>query len=114
SFSIPIEYLLMKKIPEGKESEKYMLKRVAASVFGNEFAFRKKMGFGIPMKDFISDRRFKEYVYDKVIPGIRSRGLFDYKMTSSWVKHIDTLGYQELLALWVIISFEIWAFKYLD
>ena len=114
SFSIPIEYLLMKKIPEGKESEKYMLKRVAASVFGNEFAFRKKMGFGIPMKDFISDRRFIEYVNDKVIPGIRSRSLFDHKLTSSWVQHIETLGYQELLALWVIISFEIWALTYLD
>lgn len=114
AFSIPLEYLLMKKIPEGKESEKYMLKRVAASVFGDEFAFRKKMGFGIPMKDFISDRKFLEYVNDKVLPGIRSRALFDYKLTSSWIQHIETLGYQELLALWVIISFEIWALKYLD
>jgi asparagine synthase (glutamine-hydrolysing) len=113
SFSIPLELLLMKTIKEGKDSEKYMLKRVAASVFGNEFAFRKKMGFGIPMKEFLSDKRFTEYVKDKIIPGIRERGLFDHRQTSSWVEDIGTLGYQELLALWVIISFEIWASIYI-
>jgi asparagine synthase (glutamine-hydrolysing) len=113
SFSIPLEYLLVKTIAEGKDSEKYMLKKIAASVFGNEFAFRKKMGFGIPMKDFLSDKRFTEYVNDKIIPGIRGRGLFDHKLASSWVENIGSLGYQELLALWVIISFEIWASVYL-
>jgi len=113
SFDIPLEYLIMKRSPEGSDNEKYLLKKVTASTFGREFAFRKKMGFGIPMKEFLSDSKFVEYLHYKIMPGIRERDLFDHKLTSYWLSHVSTIGYQELLALWVIISFEIWASLYL-
>jgi len=113
SFTIPQKYLIMNKSPEGNDNEKYLLKKVAASTFGNEFAFRRKMGFGIPMKEFLSDRKFVEYLNDKVMPGIKRREVFDHKLAATWLSRLDTIGYQELQALWVIISFEIWASIYL-
>ena len=114
AFSIPEEFLMMRKSPHGRNSEKYLLKKIAAATFGDDFAFRDKMGFGIPVKEFFSDEKFREYMNNQVLPGIRHRGLFSYKVVSGWFENIKTLKYTEMEALWIVISFEIWAAIYLD
>ncbi len=114
SFSIPEKYLLLRKSPEGGNAEKYLMKKMAAKQFGNDFAFRDKMGFGIPVKEFFTEPRFMQYLNDKVFPGIRNRGIFDYGMVVNWTTRIGNLKYFELEALWVMVSFEIWASVYLD
>jgi asparagine synthase (glutamine-hydrolysing) len=114
SFTIPEKYLLLRKSPEGDNTEKYLMKKMAAEQFGNDFAFRDKMGFGIPVKEFFTESRFMQYLNDKVFPGIRDRGIFDYSMVLNWSSRIGNLRYFELEALWVIVSFEIWASVYLD
>lgn len=114
SFSMPEKYLLLRKSPEGKNTEKYLLKKMTADTFGHSFAFRDKMGFGVPLREFFLDPGFMEYLNDLVIPGIRERGLFDHRLVSAWNKDIISLRYTEIEAFWVMISFEIWASVYLD
>jgi asparagine synthase (glutamine-hydrolysing) len=114
SFTIPEKYLLLRKSPEGYNSEKYLLKKMTADTFGNDFAFRDKMGFGIPVREYFLDSNFKEYLKDKILPGIKGRGLFNYELASEWFSDIRNLKYNEIEALWVIVSFEIWASVYLD
>lgn len=114
AFSIPEHFLLLRNSPYGKNTEKYLLKKMTAATFGDAFAFRKKMGFGIPVKDFFSDVKFREYMNDHVLPGIKHRGLFTYNLVSGWFGNIKALKYTEMEALWVMISFEIWASVYLD
>jgi asparagine synthase (glutamine-hydrolysing) len=114
SFSIPEKYLLLEKSPEGKNTEKYLLKRMVAGVFSSDFAFRDKMGFGIPLREFFLNKKFTEYMHYKILPGIRIRGLFNYKLVYGWFSDIRKLGYSELEALWVIVSFELWASVFLD
>ncbi len=115
SFTIPERLLLLRKSSEGGlNNQKYLLKKMAADVFGNQFAFRDKMGFGIPLKDFFLQKDFADYLNGQVLPGIQGRGLFNYQLASKWVSNINSLKYFELEALWVIISFEIWASIYLD
>jgi asparagine synthase (glutamine-hydrolysing) len=114
SFTIPEKYLLLRNSPEGYNNEKYLLKKMTAATFGNDFAFRDKMGFGIPIREFFLNSKFTEYLNDKIIPGIKSRGLFNHQLVSDWHSDIGKLAYQELEALWVIISFEIWASLYLE
>lgn len=114
SFSISEKLLLLRKSPEGYNTEKYLLKKMAANTFGKEFAFRKKMGFGIPVRKFFLDSKFSEYLNDKVLLGIRKRGLFNNRLVSGWISDIQNLSYIELEALWVMVSFEIWASIYLD
>lgn len=114
AFSIPEQFLMLRDSSIGKKTEKYLLKKMTAAVFGEDFAFRKKMGFGIPVKEFFSDEKFREYMNDQVLPGIRHRGLFSYKLVSGWFENIKTLKYTEMEALWIVISFEIWAAIYLD
>ncbi len=114
AFTIPENLLLLRKSAEGSNTEKYLLKKMTSKIFGNDFAFRNKMGFGIPVREFLMDRRFSVFLNDKVIPGIKRRGIFNYKLASEWFSKIGTLKYFELDALWVMVSFEVWASLYLD
>lgn len=114
SFTIPEEYLLIRKSPEGYNNEKYLLKKMAANKFGNDFAFRRKMGFGIPVKEFFLNYRFVDYLNDKVLSDLKKRQLFDYRIISKWITNIKTLDANALGALWMVVAFEIWASLYLD
>jgi asparagine synthase (glutamine-hydrolysing) len=114
AFTIPEKYLLLRKSPEGNNTEKYLLKKMAADVFGNEFAFRDKMGFGIPIREFFQYAPFFEYLNDKVLPGIQARGLFNPRRISAWLSNVNSLKYYELEALWVVVAFEIWASVYFE
>lgn len=114
SFKIPEKLLLIRKSIETHNTEKYLLKKLTASAFGNEFAFRQKMGFGIPVRTYFQHKLFIEYLNDKVLPGILQRGLFNHSIISKWFSCIKNLKYEELQALWIIIAFEIWASIYLD
>lgn len=114
SFSIPESYMLLREGPVGNNTEKYLLKKMAAATFGNDFAFRDKMGFGIPMREYFLNKKFSKYLNEKVLPGVKSRGLFNDKLVSHWLSGIRALKYYELEALWVVVSFEIWASIYFD
>lgn len=114
SFTIPEKYLLIRESPEGYNNEKYLLKKMTAGILGNDIAFREKMGFGIPVRDFFLNTKFTEYLNDKILPGIRERELFDYELISGWVSNIQNLKFHEVEALWVVVSFEIWASVYLN
>lgn len=114
SFSIPQEILIRRRSPGGFNTEKFLLKSLAAKRFGNEFAFRDKMGFGIPLREFFLKDSFYQYLNDRVLPGVRRRGMFNYPIISGWVADIENLKYDKLEALWVAVSFEVWASVYLD
>jgi asparagine synthase (glutamine-hydrolysing) len=113
SFGIPERLLMPNKLSGGNTEGKYLLKKISADVFGNDFAFRDKMGFGIPVRQFFSSTRFEEYLNDKVLPGIKSRGLFNYQLVSKWSSRINALDNSEIEAMWLVVAFEIWASLYL-
>ncbi len=114
AFSIPEKYLMIRANNGKQNTEKYLLKKMGENVFGEGFAFRDKMGFGIPIREFFSNKRFMEYLNDKALEGIKTRGLFNHTQVTNWLSKIDRLRFDELEALWVIIAFETWASKYID
>lgn len=114
SFTIPEKFLSGKIFPQKEYVPKYLLKEIASKIFGNNFAYREKMGFGIPLIEFLSKPDFREYLNDLIIPGIQKRGLFSYRYVARWKDEIPNLNYIELEAFWIMISFEIWASLYLD
>ena len=87
---------------------------MCSQIFGNDFAFRQKMGFGIPLRKFFRDKEFTEYLRDKVLISVKQRGIYNINIVSNWINNIENLKYQDLEALWVVVSFEIWASIYLD
>lgn len=114
SFTIPEEYLLPWKSPEGFNTEKYLLKKTIARALGNEFAFRKKKGFDMPVREFLLNKKSTEYIQDKLLPGIKSRQLFNYDLILELSANIGSIGRNQLEALWIVLAFEIWASIFLD
>jgi asparagine synthase (glutamine-hydrolysing) len=114
SFHIPEKYLLMRKSPEGYNTEKYLLKKLTASLFSDSFAFRDKMGFGIPLRQYFNDTHFNTYLMDKVLPGIKIRGIFNHKLVMGWMSEVPSLRPSNLESLWIALTFEIWASVYID
>ncbi len=114
SFRIPEEYLIRRRAPESSNTEKYLLKRLCASVFGNAFAFRDKMGFGIPLRDFMTQPDFNTYLHEGILPGIERRGILNASLVRRWLRDIGRIGSAELDALWVVTSLEVWMQQYID
>ena len=98
----------------GKDENKVLLKDICASKFGEAFAYRDKMGFGIPLKEFFSSEIFREKWNTKIAPGIEKRGLFELNELSSWINNIANASSDQMDAIWLMLGFELWAQHYLD
>jgi asparagine synthase (glutamine-hydrolysing) len=114
SFNIPHKYLIKRQTSEGKNTEKYLLKKMCARVFGNDFAFRNKGGFGIPLRAFMSEPQFNCYLRDEILPGIKKRNILESQKIGSWIDNIQKITSAELSALWTVVGLEIWMKQFID
>ena len=114
SFKIPENYLIKKKAAESTNTEKYILKKVTADVFGNDFAFRNKMGFGIPLREFMTKPSFNAYLKSEILPGLAKRKILNTNQITSWINNLLTINQAQLDALWVVVSLEIWMKQFID
>ena len=112
SLNIPGDLLIGKH--QEKNEAKMLLKDICASKFGEDFSYREKMGFGIPLRSFFSSKEFKQKWKNQVAPSIQKRGIFELKEISNWVKNIQKATTYQLDAIWLMLSFELWAQQYLD
>ena len=112
ALNIPSESLIRKH--NGIDEAKVALKDICASKFGESFAYREKMGFGIPLRSFMASTTFQEKWAKQVEPGIRNRGIFEWKELSHWVKNSATATADQLDAIWLMVGFELWAQQYLE
>lgn len=113
AFSIP-ETMLMREV-EGKIQGKYILKKLCANIFGEEFAYRKKMGFPFPFFNYMKDIRFKEYFYDLLLPGMRKRGIVDVDEVKRFYEELhwsNPFTVREMF--WKVCGFESWCQMFID
>ena len=114
SFTIPVDYLIKRKTPENNNTEKYLLKKMCAEEFGNDFAFRNKMGFGIPLREFMSKPAFTNYLKDEILTGIKKRNILNANQIEQWVNNLQKISSPELDALWTVTGLEIWMKQFID
>lgn len=114
SFNIPENYLIKRKAVESNNTEKYLLKKICAGVFGVDFAFRDKMGFGIPLREFMSKPAFNSYLKEEILPGLKKRNLLNTTKITYWINNLDKIKMPELEALWAVVSLEIWMKQFID
>lgn len=112
ALNISDEHLIKQR--NGRWEGKFLLKEICATIFNEEFAYRDKMGFGIPLKSFFSSQPFQERWNDELLPGIRKRNIFNPEKLSRWMSHPHKMTAEQLDAVWLMIGFEIWAKQYLD
>lgn len=113
SFGISKRNLIKSKFSSTKKL-KFLLKNIVAERFSADFAFRKKMGFGIPLRKFMAEKQFQEYINNTLLPGIKKRQLFNADYIEGLVSNLESISFPEIEILWIVLSFEIWAQVGLD
>jgi asparagine synthase (glutamine-hydrolysing) len=112
SLTIPSDALLAPF--KNKMQAKKVLKKICATKFGDDFAFRNKQGFGIPLREFMTTKVFQEKWERTIEPGLRKRNLFELNELSVAVKNIKKASPEQLDTIWLLLGFETWAQQYLD
>jgi asparagine synthase (glutamine-hydrolysing) len=107
------DHLLIQK-KNGIWEGKYLLKNICSAIFGESFAFRNKMGFGIPLKSFFDSAPFRNRWETELLPGIKKRGIFNYQPLQKWMENPKKMTAEQTDAVWLMVGFEIWAKQYLD
>lgn len=115
--SLPSRYLVE---PERRlrrarpRSTKRLLKALALRTFPEEFVFRKKVGFGLPLGQLYRHPRFRELMYDQLLPGMKRRGLVRADVVERWWRDgaNDPKGRNQ--PIWSTIALELWAGQFLD
>lgn len=115
--TLPTEYLAPPRVymrQSRMRNTKVILKEVALRSFDQKFVHRLKSGFPLPLQDYFRQTRFRELMEDKLLPGIRARGLFRSDVIEKWWRQPASTMPPIHESLWIIISFEIWAQRVLD
>ena len=99
---------------KGQKQGKISLKKLSEKIFGFDFTYRAKQGFGIPLRQFFQDKKFQDLWEFEILPGIRQRKLFDPEPAQEIMNKIQKANSKELDLIWVMTSFELWAQQYLD
>ena len=116
---LPPEHLVAARARLGRRptkmrGTKIILKRLAERTFGGDFVYRPKQGFGLPLALYFADRRFRELMSDRILPGIRKRGLVAADVVEGWWSRLGALEEAELEGLWICLALEMWAQIFLD
>lgn len=93
-----------------KQNTKLILKRLASKYFGDDFAYRKKMGLPSPLNEYLYEEEFKKYMYDVIFPSIKDRNIFNYDYVKDCYENKENLSN----VVWRALTFEIWAMMYID
>ena len=93
---------------------KWLLKEICSDALDTAFAYRSKMGFGIPLKEFFSSAAFQQRWQEQLLPGIKQRGLFSHQVLEKFMYNPQSMNSDQLDAIWLMTVFEIWAQQYLD
>lgn len=101
------------KNPKTKEKDnKFQLKQYCASIFGDDFSFRPKMGFGIPLKEFMDSKAYQELFNEIIMPGVKKDGIFNYELIYFWGQNVNSISSREIESLWITSAFQIWKYRF--
>ena len=111
AFSLPQSSL----IGVGKPVGKLVLKRLCEKIYGEEFAYRRKMGLPLPIHKYMMNVKFREYFYDMLLPSIKTRGIMNsFEIQSQYEKLNENENRWTFAPLWKALSFEVWCSHFID
>lgn len=125
TMSLPEEYLIrfgdvspanLSDNPLTWVQGKYLFKELIAKKFGRDFAYRNKATMNESMNErrMICSAKFREYLYEQIIPHMHSRGLMDTKEVLRCYENINTISIKEFNGMWRAIGLETWCQLFLD
>lgn len=95
------------------ETTKVVLKALAAKTFSNAFAYRPKAAFALPLSQYFRSRAFTELMEDRLLPGMRARGLVsEPAVRQLWRRSLSAPALTEVC--WLPVALELWAGQFVD
>ena len=88
-----------------EEQNKYVFRKAASSILPYESAFRKKVGFPVPVRQWLADERYNQPVKEKLF-GTSSQKFFDQaQMKDMWDRFIggETLLWNRVYAIYAFL-----------
>lgn len=98
--------------PRRERNTKRLLKAVTERHFPKRYVYRKKQGFGLPLIRYFQAPEMQPLI-ESVIRSATQRGLVNARIMRRWWK--DEIGRPNIAeALWIAITFELWARQIFD
>jgi asparagine synthase (glutamine-hydrolysing) len=111
--ALPAEHLVGAASPNGVPSTKVVLKELARRSFDAGFVCRRKSAFNLPLAQYFRSAAFVTLMEDRLLPGMRSRGLVDVQVVRRWWQRaLSAPATTE--AFWSLVALELWAQQFID
>lgn len=111
AFSLSTKYKLQNNIDPWKRT-KPLLKKIAENLLPHEIIYRKKVGFGLPIADWLrNENGLGQYL--KLLLNSK-RGLYNKKTVRKVILEHQTGIKDHTQALWILLNLELWANIFLD
>ena len=111
--ALPAEHLVGPSSLSGLPTSKVVVKELAQRSFGAEFVHRRKSAFNLPLAQYFRSAAFVSLMEDRLLPGMRSRGLVDVEVVRRWWRRaLSAPATTE--AFWPLVALELWAQQFID
>lgn len=114
---LPARYLVGESLSlrDGRmRGTKVVVKQLARRTFDDQFVYRPKSGFSLPLADYFAEPRFATLMEEVLLPGMRGRGLVDAGAVREHWQGLPTAGAGAAESLWISIALELWAQQVVD
>lgn len=97
----------------GKET-KYLLKKIAAKLVPKEVIYRRKMGFGVPIGNWLRGE-MKDFMQENLLSDrFAKRGLFQQNKVKEIIRHHVEQKNDNSTPIWTLLMLELWFQKFID
>ena len=101
------------------KSSKYLIKKLSEKFFTKKFIYRKKIGFSMPLNEWMKKSKFKKFFTDILLnPLTLSRGIYNtrelIKLIKIFNKGNDKNKNSYANKIWVLVNFELWMRMFID
>ncbi len=114
--SLPAEHLVGQSLPIGSanmKGTKVVVKDLARRTFDDDFVYRSKSGFSLPLAQYFRCAPFVELMEDRLLPGMQARGLVDVDVIRRWWRRALSAP-STTEAFWIPVALELWAQQFID
>ena len=111
--ALPAPHLVGPSSLTGARATKVVVKELAQRSFDAAFTHRRKSAFNLPLAQYFRSAAFVTLMEDRLLPGMRSRGLVDVGLVRRWWRRaLSAPATTE--AFWILVALEVWAQQFID
>jgi asparagine synthase (glutamine-hydrolysing) len=101
------------------QTGKYLVKKLAEQKLSKELIYRRKMGFPVPLTQWLQRGKFRGYLLDVLLdPRTVRRGFFNPSFVERHVRDVESGIWGERAdacsLLWTMLNFELWCRCFID